>query len=78
MIPSFYQLDYKKILKRSRQIKVLNDFELKLIESKEGYLEAKKKQYNFVLEHPGEVRLSEGDQLSKVRLPTGSSDSIKL
>lgn len=78
MIPSFYQLDYKKILKRSRQIKVLNDFELKLIESKDVYLEAKKKEYTFLLEHPGEVRLSNEDQLAKVQLPTGSSDSIKL
>jgi hypothetical protein len=39
----------------------LNDFEVKLIESKELYLDAKKKDYTFLLEHPGEVRLSNED-----------------
>jgi len=61
MIPSFYKLDYRKILKRSRQLKVLNEFEIKLIESQDAYLEAKKKEYTFLLEHPGEVRLSNED-----------------
>jgi len=33
IIPSFYQLDYKKILKRSRSLKVPTDYDLKIMES---------------------------------------------
>jgi len=61
MIPAFYKLDFRKILKRSRQLKVPNEYELKLIESKESYLEAKRNEFTFLLEYPGEARLSNED-----------------
>jgi len=78
VIPTFYQLDYKKVLKRSRSLKVPNDYEIKLMESKEAYLEAKKKEYTFLLDHPGETRLSNEDQPSGLHLPAPNVDSIKL
>lgn len=61
IIPSFYQLDYKKILKRSRSLKVPTDYDLKIMESQEAFLESKKKEYTFILDHPGETRLSNED-----------------
>ena len=33
IIPTFYRLDYRKILKRSRSFKVPTDYDLKIIES---------------------------------------------
>ena len=61
MIPNFYKLDYKKIDKKSHQLRVLKESELKLIERKEAYLEAKKEEYAFIQEKLNEERLSNDD-----------------
>jgi hypothetical protein len=51
---------------------------MKLMESKEAFLEAKKKEYTFLLDHPGETRLSNEDQPAGLHLPAPNVDSIKL
>lgn len=61
VIPNFYKLDYKKIEKKSHRLRVLKDSEVKLIESKEAYLEAKKEEYAFIQEKSNEERLSNDD-----------------
>lgn len=41
-------------------------------------MESKKKDYTFILDHPGETRLSNDDQPPLVHLPVPSTDQIKL